>query len=186
MMTGTACARPAIAAKYPFCAQPESSAPVANARISGTFKSGHARAIPRGRIAHDTVNVATIPIEACGGPSVPPRSACPVCQHAFACWQTGTQSGGTDGPPHASIGMVPVHGDVSGSTRSSLQRVTRRHLVGVGVVVSCVARGLRAAGDLAAVPGRPQALRHHHGPRRARLHRRRGRPRLVHRPVSQA
>jgi len=30
----------------------------------------------------------------------------PPGTYAFACWQTGTQSGGTDGPPHASIGMV--------------------------------------------------------------------------------
>ena len=30
----------------------------------------------------------------------------PSGTYAFACWQTGTQSGGTDGPPHASIGMV--------------------------------------------------------------------------------
>ena len=26
--------------------------------------------------------------------------------YAVACWQQGTQSGGTNGPPHASIGMV--------------------------------------------------------------------------------
>ena len=30
----------------------------------------------------------------------------PPGTYAFACWQTGTQSGGEDGPPHASIGMV--------------------------------------------------------------------------------
>jgi hypothetical protein len=30
----------------------------------------------------------------------------PPGNYAFACWQTGTQSGGEDGPPHASIGMV--------------------------------------------------------------------------------
>ena len=30
----------------------------------------------------------------------------PPGTYAFACWQTGTQSGGTDGPTHASIGMV--------------------------------------------------------------------------------
>ncbi len=30
----------------------------------------------------------------------------PPGNYAFACWQTGTQSGGTDGPPHASLGMV--------------------------------------------------------------------------------
>lgn len=32
----------------------------------------------------------------------------PPGTYAFACWQTGTQSGGTDGPTHASIGMVSV------------------------------------------------------------------------------
>jgi hypothetical protein len=30
----------------------------------------------------------------------------PPGNYAFACWQTGTQSGGEDGPPHASKGMV--------------------------------------------------------------------------------
>jgi len=30
----------------------------------------------------------------------------PPGNYAFACWQTGTQSGGDNGPPHASIGMV--------------------------------------------------------------------------------
>ena len=30
----------------------------------------------------------------------------PAGEYFFACWETGTQSGGTDGPPHASIGMV--------------------------------------------------------------------------------
>jgi hypothetical protein len=30
----------------------------------------------------------------------------PPGTYAFACWQTGTQSGGENGPPHASIGMV--------------------------------------------------------------------------------
>ncbi len=30
----------------------------------------------------------------------------PAGSYFFACWETGTQSGGTDGPPHASIGMV--------------------------------------------------------------------------------
>ena len=30
----------------------------------------------------------------------------PAGDYFFACWETGTQSGGTDGPPHASIGMV--------------------------------------------------------------------------------
>lgn len=30
----------------------------------------------------------------------------PPGNYAFACWQTGTQSGGEDGPPHASLGMV--------------------------------------------------------------------------------
>jgi hypothetical protein len=30
----------------------------------------------------------------------------PPGTYAFACWQTGTQSGGDDGPPHASKGMV--------------------------------------------------------------------------------
>lgn len=30
----------------------------------------------------------------------------PAGEYFFACWETGTQSGATDGPPHASIGMV--------------------------------------------------------------------------------
>jgi hypothetical protein len=30
----------------------------------------------------------------------------PPGNYAFACWQTGTQNGGTNGPPHASKGMV--------------------------------------------------------------------------------
>jgi hypothetical protein len=30
----------------------------------------------------------------------------PAGNYFFACWETGTQAGGTDGPPHASIGMV--------------------------------------------------------------------------------
>lgn len=30
----------------------------------------------------------------------------PPGNYAFACWQTGTQSGGDNGPPHASLGMV--------------------------------------------------------------------------------
>ncbi len=30
----------------------------------------------------------------------------PPGNYAVACWQTGTQSGGTDGPPHAALGMV--------------------------------------------------------------------------------
>ena len=30
----------------------------------------------------------------------------PPGTYAFACWQTGTQSGGDNGPPHASKGMV--------------------------------------------------------------------------------
>jgi hypothetical protein len=30
----------------------------------------------------------------------------PAGNYFFACWETGTQSGGTDGPPHASKGMV--------------------------------------------------------------------------------
>jgi hypothetical protein len=30
----------------------------------------------------------------------------PAGNYFFACWETGTQSGGTNGPPHASKGMV--------------------------------------------------------------------------------
>jgi hypothetical protein len=30
----------------------------------------------------------------------------PAGNYFFACWETGTQSGATDGPPHASKGMV--------------------------------------------------------------------------------
>jgi hypothetical protein len=30
----------------------------------------------------------------------------PAGNYFFACWETGTQSGGTDGPPHAAKGMV--------------------------------------------------------------------------------
>jgi hypothetical protein len=30
----------------------------------------------------------------------------PAGEYFFACWETGTQSGGENGPPHASKGMV--------------------------------------------------------------------------------
>jgi hypothetical protein len=30
----------------------------------------------------------------------------PPGNYAFACWQTGTQSGGDNGPPHAAKGMA--------------------------------------------------------------------------------
>ena len=30
----------------------------------------------------------------------------PAGEYFFACWETGTQSGGEDGPPHAAKGMV--------------------------------------------------------------------------------
>lgn len=40
------------------------------------------------------------------GASVVETLYLPPGTYAFACWQTGTQSGGTNGPAHASIGMV--------------------------------------------------------------------------------
>ena len=40
------------------------------------------------------------------GASVVETLYLPPGTYAFACWQTGTQSGGENGPPHASIGMV--------------------------------------------------------------------------------
>ena len=40
------------------------------------------------------------------GASVVETLYLPPGNYAFACWQTGTQSGGENGPPHAAKGMV--------------------------------------------------------------------------------
>lgn len=40
------------------------------------------------------------------GASVVETLYLPPGDYAFACWQTGTQSGGENGPPHAAKGMV--------------------------------------------------------------------------------
>ena len=40
------------------------------------------------------------------GASVVETLYLPPGTYAFACWQTGTQSGGENGPPHAAKGMV--------------------------------------------------------------------------------
>jgi hypothetical protein len=40
------------------------------------------------------------------GASVVETLYLPPGTYAFACWQTGTQSGGDNGPPHAAKGMV--------------------------------------------------------------------------------
>jgi hypothetical protein len=81
-------------------------------------------ALPSGKTAQDVIDAAKAPGEA--GPAseddwlhiggdfgaidtgaglvevlnLPPGT------YAFACWQTGTQSGGENGPPHAAKGMV--------------------------------------------------------------------------------
>ena len=40
------------------------------------------------------------------GASVVETLYLPPGKYAIACWQTGTPTGGENGPPHASIGMV--------------------------------------------------------------------------------
>ncbi len=81
-------------------------------------------ALPTGKTAQDVINAAKAPGDAgpasedmwlhIGGDFGPADTGASVVEtlylppgtYAFACWQTGTQSGGENGPPHASIGMV--------------------------------------------------------------------------------
>ena len=81
-------------------------------------------ALPPGKTAQDVINAAKAPGDAGPasedmwlhiggdfgtadtGASVVETLYLPPGNYAFACWQTGTQSGGENGPPHASIGMV--------------------------------------------------------------------------------
>ena len=81
-------------------------------------------ALPTGKTAQDVINAAKAPNDAkpasedmwlhIGGDFGPADTGASVVEtlylppgtYAFACWQTGTQSGGENGPPHASIGMV--------------------------------------------------------------------------------
>ena len=81
-------------------------------------------ALPSGKTAQDVINAAKAPGDAgpasedmwlhIGGDFGPADTGASVVEtlylppgnYAFACWQTGTQSGGENGPPHASIGMV--------------------------------------------------------------------------------
>ena len=81
-------------------------------------------ALPSGKTAQDVINAAKAPGDA--GPAsedmwlhiggdfgtAPTNGGLieilnlPPGNYAFACWQTGTQSGGENGPTHASKGMV--------------------------------------------------------------------------------
>src|SRR5439155_3014409 len=81
-------------------------------------------ALPSGKTAQDVIDAAKAPGDAgpasedmwlhIGGDFGPADTGASVVEtldlppgtYAFACWQTGTQSGGQNGPPHASIGMV--------------------------------------------------------------------------------
>ena len=81
-------------------------------------------ALPTGKTAQDVIDAAKAPGDAgpasedmwlhIGGDFGPADTGASVVEtlylppgtYAFACWQTGTQSGGENGPPHASIGMV--------------------------------------------------------------------------------
>jgi len=80
--------------------------------------------LPEGKTAQDVIDAASAPGDAgpasedmwlhIGGDFGPADTGASVVEtlylppgnYAFACWQTGTQSGGENGPPHASIGMV--------------------------------------------------------------------------------
>jgi hypothetical protein len=81
-------------------------------------------ALPEGKTAQDVIDAAKAPGEA--GPAsedewlhiggdfgavdtgagIVEILNLPPGNYAFACWQTGTQSGGENGPPHAAKGMV--------------------------------------------------------------------------------
>jgi hypothetical protein len=81
-------------------------------------------ALPAGKTAQDVITAAKAPGDAgpasedqwlhIGGDFGPADTGASVVEtlylppgnYAFACWQTGTQSGEENGPPHASIGMV--------------------------------------------------------------------------------
>ncbi len=69
--------------EIPFCAQPDSDASDTTAPTRTRRRRVTRRKLDLAEIAHVTVNVVTIPIDACGGPSVPPLCV-PVCQHANA------------------------------------------------------------------------------------------------------
>jgi hypothetical protein len=80
--------------------------------------------LPEGTTAQDVIDAAKAPGDAgpasedmwlhIGGDFGPADTGASVVEtlylppghYAFACWQTGTQSGQENGPPHASIGMV--------------------------------------------------------------------------------
>ena len=82
------------------------------------------KALPAGDTAQDIIDSAKVPGCEGGGPCETQYLAygeiagvdtgatlsnvfdLPAGNYFFACWETGTQSGGTDGPPHASKGMV--------------------------------------------------------------------------------
>jgi hypothetical protein len=81
-------------------------------------------ALPSGKTAQDIIDSAKVPDCTGGGPceaqylhfgevddvstgaTISEVFNLPAGQYFFACWQQGTQSGGDNGPPHASIGMV--------------------------------------------------------------------------------
>ena len=81
------------------------------------------KALPTGKTAQDIIDSAKVPGCKGGGPCEAQYLAfgeiagvdtgatlsnvfdLPPGQYFFACWETGTQSGG-EGPPHASKGMV--------------------------------------------------------------------------------
>lgn len=82
------------------------------------------KALPSGKNAQDIIDSAKVPGCKGGGPCETQYLAfgeiagvdtgaslsnvfdLPPGQYFFACWETGTQSGAEDGPPHASKGMV--------------------------------------------------------------------------------
>ena len=82
------------------------------------------KALPSGDTAQDIIDSAKVPGCKGGGPCETQYLAfgeiagvdtgatlsnvfdLPAGNYFFACWETGTQSGGTDGPPHAAKGMV--------------------------------------------------------------------------------
>jgi hypothetical protein len=82
------------------------------------------KALPTGKTAQDIIDSAKVPGCKGGGPCETQYLAfgeiagvdtgatlsnvfyLPPGDYFFACWETGTQSGATNGPPHASKGMV--------------------------------------------------------------------------------
>ena len=81
-------------------------------------------AMPAGKTAQDVIDSAKVPGCTGGGPcesqylhfgevddvstgaTISQVFNLPAGTYFFACWQQGTQAGGDNGPPHASIGMV--------------------------------------------------------------------------------